>query len=171
MTAIAVHVLNQDVRTVRLERHAIVAVVNHTILNHDVRAAVCIPTISVLRRIVTRTVSTNVEILKDDVGAVGEEVVPLRRVSQVEVGNGSAVQTDGAEEDRSENVDVFGVEVVPDLTISVEHTAAIDVNILAADLEEGRGVLEGLEEAVFLPVVGVIGELDVALNVYGRISQ
>lgn len=77
------------------------------------------------------------------------------------------MQADGAEEDGPQDVDVLRVEVIPDLAIAVDGTATVDVDIGAAELEEGGDVLEDLGKGVRLPVRGVIGELDVALNVCG----
>ena len=68
-------------------------------------------------------------------------------------------------EDGSENVDVLGVKIVPHLAVAVEHAASIHIHIIATELEECGGVLEGLVEGVGLPIVGVIGKLDIALDV------
>lgn len=51
------------------------------------------------------------------------------------------------------------------MAVAVEGAAAVDVDVLAAELEEGRGVLEGVVEGVLLPVIRVVGELDGALDV------
>jgi hypothetical protein len=51
------------------------------------------------------------------------------------------------------------------LTVAVEHAAAVHVHIFTAELEKGGGILEGLVEGVGLPVICVIGELDVTLDV------
>lgn len=77
------------------------------------------------------------------------------------------MQPDDAEQDRAQDVDVLCEEVVPDLAVAVEGAAAVDVDVLAAELEEGGGVLEGVVEGVLLPVVGVVGELDGSLDVCG----
>lgn len=74
------------------------------------------------------------------------------------------MELDNAKQDRSQNVDVFGVEIIPDLAVAVKHAATVDIDILAAELEEGRGVLKDLAKAIGLPVVGVIAKLDVALD-------
>lgn len=75
-------------------------------------------------------------------------------------------------QDGSENVDVLGVEIVPYLTVAIEHAASIHIHIITTELEECSGILEGLVEGVGLPIVGVISELDVALNVWrGVVSQ
>lgn len=74
-------------------------------------------------------------------------------------------------EDGSENVDVFGVEVVPHLTVAIEHTASIDIHIIATKLEERGGILECLVKGVGLPVVCVVGELDIALDVWRGVTS
>jgi RNA-binding protein YhbY len=51
------------------------------------------------------------------------------------------------------------------LAISIEHTTSIHIHILTAELEEGGSILESLVEGVGLPVVCVIGELNIALDV------
>ena len=81
------------------------------------------------------------------------------------------MQPDRTEEDRSEDVDILRVEIVPDLSVAVEHTATIDIHVLTAELEKGRCVLEGLEEAVRLPVVCIVRELDVTLDVWMIFSE
>lgn len=68
-------------------------------------------------------------------------------------------------EDGSENVDVLGVEVVPHLTVAIEHAASIHIHVIATELEECGGILECLVKGVGLPVVCVVGELDIALDV------
>jgi len=163
-------VLNQNLRAVWLERDAVVAIVDDRILNDNVGAAVRIPTIGVLRCDVVLAIATDVDILKDHVRAVGHEVVVLRRVTEVEVGDGTIVQADGAEEDGSENVDILSVQVVPNLSVAVEHASAVDVDVFATQLEESGRVLERLEEGVCLPVVRVIGELDVCLDICSIVS-
>ena len=75
------------------------------------------------------------------------------------------MQADGAEEDGSQDVDVDRVQVVPHLAVAVNGPAAVDVDVLATELEECRDVLEDLWEGVGLPVVRVVGELNVALDV------
>jgi hypothetical protein len=75
------------------------------------------------------------------------------------------VEANGTEEDRPQNIDVFGVQIVPNLTIAVESTTTINVNIVTTELEESGSILEGLVKCVLLPVIRVVGELNCALNV------
>jgi hypothetical protein len=75
------------------------------------------------------------------------------------------VQTHSTEEDRSQDVDVLSIQVIPDLAIAIEESTTIDVHIIATKLEECGGVLEDLLESVCLPVVCVVGELDVTLDI------
>ena len=74
------------------------------------------------------------------------------------------MKLDNTKQDWPQDIDVFSVEIIPDLSIAVEHAAAVDIDVLAAELEEGGGVLEDLTETVGLPVVRVVGKLDVALD-------
>jgi len=71
-----------------------------------------------------------------------------------------------AKENGSEDVDVLGVEIVPYLAVTIEHTAAVHVHILTTKLEESGGILKCLVESVGLPVVGVVGKLDISLDVW-----
>ena len=75
------------------------------------------------------------------------------------------MQADGAEEDGPQRVYVGCVQVVPGLAVAVESAPAKDVDVVPAELEEGGGILVDLLEGVGLPVVGVVGEEDVALDV------
>lgn len=74
------------------------------------------------------------------------------------------MKTDGPEQNRAQHVFVLRIEVIPDLAVSVEHPASIDIDISPTELEKRGGVLVDLLEAVFLPVGGVVRELDVRLN-------
>ena len=74
------------------------------------------------------------------------------------------METNGAEQDRTEDQWVLSVEVVPYLPVAVERATAIDIDIFAAELEEGRRILECLVKAVGLPIVCVVCKLDCALD-------
>lgn len=172
VAAIAVHVLNQHLSTVGLEGNAVVTVVNHAVLNDNVRRPVRVPTVGVLRFVLAGRVASDIEVVEDDIRTVGQKVVPLRRIAKVEIRDGSAMQANCAEQDRAQDVNVFSIEVVPDLTIAVQHAAAVDVDVFATNLEKRSCVLVNLVESVVLPVVRVVGKLDVALDVYDElISQ
>lgn len=136
------------------------------VLDHNVRAAVRIPPIGVLRRAARHTASRNGNIAKHDVCRICNQVVPLRRISEVQIGDATAVQADSAKKDGAQDVDVFGIEIIPHLAVAVERASAKYIDICAAELEEGGCVLEDLLEGVGLPVVGVVCELDGALDVY-----
>lgn len=166
MAAVTLEILHNDVCAVWLERHAVIAIIDMAILNDNIAAPVCIPSIGVLRRVVALTEAANRDVAENDVGRVRNEVVVLRGVAEVEVGDGATMQTDSTEKDWTEDVDILGVEVVPDLTITVNGAAAINIYVCPAKLKEGGGVLEGLVEGVLLPVVGIIGELNVTLDVW-----
>jgi len=75
------------------------------------------------------------------------------------------VQTHSTEEDGSQDVDILSIQVIPDLAIAIEETTTIDVDIVSAELKECGGILENLLESVCLPVVCVVGELDVTLDI------
>lgn len=75
------------------------------------------------------------------------------------------MQTNGTEENRSQNVDVLSIQVIPNLAVAVEEAAAVNVDVVATKLEEGCGVLEDLLERICLPVIGVVGELNITLDI------
>lgn len=171
MAAIAVHVLDQHFGTVGLEGDTVVAVIDNAVLNDDVRRTVRVPTICILRFVFAGRVASNVEVIEDDIRTVSQEVIPLRRVTKVEIRDRSAMQANCAEQDRAQDVDVLSIEVVPYLTIAVQHAAAVDVDVFTTNLEKRRGVLVNLVESVVLPVVRVVGKLNVALDVCQLISR
>lgn len=119
MAPIANQTLHDDSRRVGLERHAVIAVVNHTIHNDDIRAAIRIPAIRILRLILALTGALNTDAAKHNIAAIRNNVVPLRAVAQIDVGDGAAVQTNGAEQDGPQDVDVGGVQVPPGLALPV----------------------------------------------------
>ena len=75
------------------------------------------------------------------------------------------LEASDAKEDGTEDVNVLSVEIIPYLAVAIEHAAAVYVHIFATKLEEGGGILECLVEGVRLPVVCVVGELDISLDV------
>jgi len=164
-------VLNNDVGAVGLERNTIVAVVDMRVLNHNVIGAVRVPAIRVLSGVLALAAAEDVDVVEDHVGGVGDERIPLRAVSELQIGDSGTLCTDHTEEDGAKDVDVLGVEVIPGLAVSIEGAAAVDVDILAAELEEGGGILVDLLERVGLPVVGVVCELDGALDVFSMVSN
>lgn len=121
--------------------------------------------ISVLRRILALASSSNVDVGKDNVARVCHKVVPLWRVSQVQVLDTAPLEPNCSEENRAEDVDILRIEIIPHLAVAIECTTAVDIDIGAAELEERGCVLEGLVEGIGLPVVGVVAELDGSLNV------
>lgn len=109
MAAVTDQVLHHDIRAVRLEAHTIVSVINMTVLNHHVATPIRIPAIRILCVVFTGTLPGNTYIAEHHIGAIRYEIVPLWGIAQIEIGDGSAMQTDGAEEDRAQGVDVGGV--------------------------------------------------------------
>lgn len=91
MRAVTPHILHQNVGAIRLERHTIlrivskslplnsgtlaISVVHHRVLDHKIRASVCIPTICIFCHIDGGTVPGDVYIIKDDIRGIGHEVV------------------------------------------------------------------------------------------------
>ena len=67
MAPIAMHMLNQDLCCVRLERDAIVPVINDGILHHGIRATIQIPAIRILGLVSALTISTYVNTIKHNI--------------------------------------------------------------------------------------------------------
>ena len=97
VAAVAVNVLDQDLGAVGLEAHAVVSVVYDAVLDDNVAAAVRVPAVGVLCQIGAAAIAANVYIVKDDVGAVGYEIVPLGRVAEFQVGDRAAFEANGSE--------------------------------------------------------------------------
>jgi hypothetical protein len=53
------------------------------------------------------------------------------------------------------------------LSVPIDGSATIDIDIVASQLEEGSHVLETEFERVCLPVHSVVRELNIRLNVWG----
>jgi len=83
VAAVTDEVLNNDVGAVGLERNTIVAVVDMRVLNHDVIRTVRVPAIRVLSGVLALAAAEDVDVVKDHVGGVGDERVPLRAVSEL----------------------------------------------------------------------------------------
>lgn len=124
-----------------------------------------ITTYGVLCNVLALTGTRDGDVGENDVAAVGDPVVVLGAVAEVQVLDSRVVQANSAEENRSQNVDVRSIQVIPDLTIAIEEATTVDIHIIATKLEKGSGILEDLFEGIRLPVVGVIGELNIALDV------
>lgn len=101
MAAVAVHILNQNLGRVRLERDTIVAIVYDTLLDDNIAAAVRIPAIGILRHVLTLTIAADVDAVEDNVRGVLYEAVVLRRIPPAQVGDGATVEFGNAEQDRS----------------------------------------------------------------------
>jgi len=104
-----VQILDQDFCTVRFEADTVVAVVDDAVLDYDVCGAVCVPAISVFGQCAATAVTADRDVAEDDVATVGHEVVVLRRVPEVEIGDAAVVQTDRAKKNGTQNVDVLCV--------------------------------------------------------------
>jgi len=51
------------------------------------------------------------------------------------------------------------------LSISVKSSSTVDVDILSSELEERRDVLEDEWEGIRLPVIGIVGEQNISLDI------
>jgi len=163
--AVAEEVLDEHVGAVGLEGDAVIAVVDVRILYRDVRATVGIPTIRIFGRVVACASARDIDGIKYDIGRIGHEMVIFRAVSQVQIADCRVVETNDAHEDGSQNIFVLCVEIIPDLSVTVNGSSTININIVASELEESSGVLEDLLERVGLPVCRVVRELNITLNI------
>jgi len=155
------HVLYEYVRAVWLERYAIVSIVDNRILDHDIRASISVPTVSVLGNIHTVASSRNIDVVKDDIGSIGNEMVVLGRISQEQVAENGIMKTIDTDQDWSKGVDIRGIKIVPDLSIAIYGSTTVNIDIAASPLPERSHVLEDEFERMSLPVCSVVGELDI----------
>lgn len=75
------------------------------------------------------------------------------------------MQANDTKQNRSQDINVLRIQVIPDLAIAVEEASTIDIHVVSAELEECCGILEDLFEGVCLPVISIIGELHITLDV------
>lgn len=87
VASITVQVLDNDLGAVGLEADAVIAIVDHAVLNDDVGAAVGIPAIGVLRRTFALAGACDVDVVECDARTVGDPVVVLRRVAENQIGD------------------------------------------------------------------------------------
>jgi hypothetical protein len=126
--------------------------------------------VGVLGGVFRNTSASHVDVREDDISRVGHQRVPLRAVSELEIRDAAAMETDGAEKNGTQDVDVLCIQIIPCLTVTVESSTTIDIHVFSAELEEGCGILEGLVETILLPVISVVCELDCALDILYAIS-
>lgn len=127
------------------------------------------PSISVLGGVLALAEASDVDTLEEDIRRVGDKVVPLRGVAQLERADSTAVQPDNTNQNWTQNEGVRSVQVIPDLSIAVESAITIDVDVCTTELEESRRILVDLLEGIGLPIVGVVGELNCAQDFYNDV--
>lgn len=96
-------------------------------------------------------------------------MIPRRRMSQFQRSNRATFQTDDAHQDGTLKRSILSKQIIPDLAVAVNCTTAVNVDVFAAEFEEGGGVLEDDLEGVVDPVVCVVGELDCAGDIFRQI--
>lgn len=96
--------------------------------------------------------------------------IPARRILQMNALHGKPCCILSIEQDRpkiriisSQNLAALKL-IPPPLTITVQSSSALDLDVLASPLPEHDAVLEGMMEGVLLPVLSVIGELDLSVQ-------
>ncbi len=80
--------------------------------------------------------SRNIYIIKDNIGRVRDKVIILRGVSKHQIAENRIVKTINANQNRPEGIDVFGIQVVPYLSIPIDGPTSINVNIITPKFEE-----------------------------------
>lgn len=70
-------ILDQDLGAVGLEADAIIAIVDDTVLNDDVAAAVGVPAIRVFSSVLTLAVSADADVAEDHIRRVRHKIVVL----------------------------------------------------------------------------------------------
>lgn len=165
MRADAGDVLDRDKGRIGLEADAVVGVVYDGVFNGDERAPIGVPAIAILGWVGGRGSDVDGNAREVDIGAVGDQVEPKGTVDEMQIFERGVVQAVDAYEHRPLGIDVLRIQVVPDLTLSIERTSAKDFNARATELEEGGGILEAQRKGIGLPVVGVVCEEDCTSNV------
>lgn len=90
-----------------------VTVVDNGILDGDTITPICVPAVGVLSNVLTDTSTSDIDVGIDYVCGVHDHVVVLGRKSHFEVANGTSFEADDGKKDWAEDVDVFGIGVVP----------------------------------------------------------
>jgi hypothetical protein len=68
-----------------LNKDLTISVVDHRILYCDVRTSIGIPSICILCRVIAFASPGNIDIVKDYVGGIGDEMIVLGRVAQNQI--------------------------------------------------------------------------------------
>jgi hypothetical protein len=125
--------------------------------------------VCILRWVLAHASAQNVNVGKHNIGRVGYQRVPLRTVPELQVLDTSAMETNGTEQDWAQDVNVLRIQVIPSLSVAVKSSTSVDVHIMTTKLEESGSVLKGLVETILLPIIGIVRELNSALDVFGII--
>jgi hypothetical protein len=145
--------------------------VSHPSVYEEVQVSECLTRVfwkilaCVLRRILAHTTTSNVDIREHHIARIGDKVVVLRTVSELQVLDTSSFETNRTEQNWTKDVDILSIKIIPCLTVAVECTASVDVHIFATKLEKRGRILEDLIESILLPVLRVVGELNSSLDV------
>jgi hypothetical protein len=123
-----------------------------------------LPSISVLGRVSAAAKSRDINAIEEDVGRIGNEVIPLRRVTKLERADGTPIEPNDTHQDRAQDKSITRIQIIPDLPITIKGTVTVHVYVFTTELEERRGILVNLLEGVGLPIISVIAELDMALD-------
>lgn len=69
-------------------------------------------------------------------------MIVLRRISQNQVAYGRVVKPVKTKQNWPKSVDVRGVQVIPNLTITVNGPSTKDIDIISSEFEERCNILE-----------------------------
>lgn len=128
------------------------------------------PSISVLSSNTVFAVSPDIDPVKNDVGRVGNKMVPLGGIAKVQRTDSTTIKSNNSHQDGAQNQSIFGIQVIPNLTIAVKRTSTIDIDVFSTQFEKCCSILINLLEGIGLPVVRVIGELDISLDICPNLS-
>lgn len=93
-----------------------------------------------------------------DILAVSDDVEPLRRVYEVQVGDLTSFEAVDCEEDRPYLLSS------PYAAISIQAAPTVDIHVAATNLEERYGLLERVLESIGRPVGSIWSEDDLSLD-------
>jgi len=162
MGAVADQVLDDNIGAVGLERDTVVIVVKNRVLDDDVIGAVSVPAVQVLRLVVRGRAGEDIDVGDENVGGVGDEIMPVRGVAELQSGDGAAMEAFSDQHNGPLKGLVELESIIPGLTVAVEGADAstVDVDVLATKPPPGSLVLELVLEGGIDPEVNVVAETD-----------
>ncbi len=113
-----------------------ISVVDVRVLDCHTVTSVRIPTISILSCVDTFTCARDIDIIKYNIASISNKMVVLRRVSQVQITQDGVFKSVNADQNGTKSVDITGVQIIPGLTVAVNGSATIQVNVVSGEEPE-----------------------------------